>query len=64
MSTNRKSIHIIVVCSLEYSDYFSVYHEMEPLMKLWSLVRVNDIHVGTNKKFTLLFHNTKDIKVF
>lgn len=64
MSTNRKSIHIIVVCRLEYSDYFSVYHEMEPLMKLWSLVRVNDIHVGTNKKFTLLFHNTKDIKVF
>lgn len=64
MSTNRKSIHIIVACSLEYSDYFSVYHEMEPLMKLWSLVRVNDIHVGTNKKFTLLFHNTKDIKVF
>lgn len=36
---------------------------MEPLMKLWSLVRVNDIHIGTNKKFTLLFHNTKNTKV-
>ena len=32
-------------------------------MKLWSLVRVNDIHIGTNKKFTLLFHNTKNTKV-
>lgn len=37
---------------------------MEPLMKLWSLLRVNDIHIGTNKKFTLLFHNTKNTKVF
>lgn len=36
---------------------------MEPLMKLWSLLRVNDIHIGTNKKFTLLFHNTKNTKV-
>lgn len=44
-------------------NLFSVYHEMEPLMKLWSLLRVNDIHIGTNKKFTLLFHNTKNTKV-
>lgn len=33
-------------------------------MKIWSLIRVNDIHIGTNKKFTLLFHNTKNTKVF
>lgn len=32
-------------------------------MKLWGLLRVNDIHIGTNKKFTLLFHNTKNTKV-
>lgn len=36
---------------------------MEPLMKLWSLLRVNDIHIGTNKKFTVLFHNTRNTKV-
>lgn len=32
-------------------------------MKLFGLVQVNEIHIGTNKKFTLLFHNTKDTKV-
>lgn len=37
---------------------------MEPIMKLWGLLRVNDIHIGTNKKFTLLFHNTQNTKVF
>lgn len=30
-------------------------------MKSWSLV--NDVHMGANKNFTLLFHNTKNTKV-
>lgn len=33
------------------------------LLELWSILSVNEIHVGTNKKLELLFHNTKNTKV-
>lgn len=49
----------------DYSD-FSVTPDsngMDLLMGLWSVVRLSNIYIGTNKKFELLFHNTKNTKV-
>lgn len=37
--------------------------EFDLILELWSILSVNEIHIGTNKKLELLFHNTKNTKV-